>query len=146
MDLSKPIMISRDGQQFGPYSLQEARGYFLSGNIVPTDLAWDAQASIWIPIAEIPGITTTAPPVSVLHRRNTLKLILAGLGWWILLLVVSLWMLAFLAGLIAGLIYPSDPVNAGLAAGNMVKLPGTIVVTILVVWLIVTGKLPGTGK
>jgi len=34
------IFIVRDGQRYGPYSVDQVRGYLQSGELVPTDQAW----------------------------------------------------------------------------------------------------------
>jgi len=56
------IVISRDGQQFGPYSLSQVNGYLVSGHLKADDLAWDARRSAWIPLHRYPGAIVTQPP------------------------------------------------------------------------------------
>ena len=50
------IYISRDGQQFGPYSLEQAKQYLREGNLKQTDLACH-DGKNWIPLPKVPGIT-----------------------------------------------------------------------------------------
>src|SRR5262249_4420660 len=50
------IHISRDGQQYGPYTLDEVRAYLRTGQILPTDLAWYAGAAEWGPLSAVPGL------------------------------------------------------------------------------------------
>ena len=55
-----PIYIHRDGQQFGPFSVEQARDYLESGNLVAEDLAWFDGAPEWMPLGQIPGLLTPA--------------------------------------------------------------------------------------
>jgi uncharacterized RDD family membrane protein YckC len=50
------IHINRDGQNYGPYSLDEARQYLASGNLIETDLAWFEGAANWMPLSQVPGV------------------------------------------------------------------------------------------
>lgn len=54
------IHISRDGQQFGPYSLEQVQEYLASGQLLPTDLAWYEGAADWVPVTGIAGGAQTA--------------------------------------------------------------------------------------
>jgi uncharacterized RDD family membrane protein YckC/Tfp pilus assembly major pilin PilA len=58
------IHINRDGQNFGPYSLDEVRQYVASGNIVLTDLAWYEGAPGWVPLGQVPGVGPAARPAA----------------------------------------------------------------------------------
>ena len=51
------ITISRDGQQFGPYTLGDARAHLASGALQPTDLAWYEGAPGWVPLPDVPGMS-----------------------------------------------------------------------------------------
>lgn len=58
------ILINRDGNQFGPYSIPEAKRHFLSGNIVPTDTA-KVDGGEWLPVTTVLGIAPPPPkPIS----------------------------------------------------------------------------------
>ncbi len=62
------IYISRDGQQFGPYSLEQAKQYLREGNLKQTDLAChDGQN--WIPLPKVPGITQEPTPRATQPNR-----------------------------------------------------------------------------
>jgi hypothetical protein len=66
MDASTQIHISRDGQNFGPYSLEQTRHYVQSGQILPTDFAWYEGAQAWAPVSNIPELAVglpTPPPM-----------------------------------------------------------------------------------
>jgi hypothetical protein len=56
--------ISRDGQEFGPYSLSDVQRYVGTGNILLTDFALAEGATEWIPVAQVVG-TIAVQPVAV---------------------------------------------------------------------------------
>ena len=58
------IHILRDGQQFGPYSLEEINAFLADGSLLPSDQAWYEGAPEWIPLTEVPGVALLAQPVS----------------------------------------------------------------------------------
>lgn len=68
------IHILRNGQTFGPYSLDQAREYLASGNLVRSDLAWHNATGKWVPLDQIEGVapsgTTAELPVWVPPRRD----------------------------------------------------------------------------
>jgi hypothetical protein len=55
--------VSRDGQMYGPYTLEDLRRYLESGNVLLTDLAKSEDMPDWLPVAQILGMTNTATPV-----------------------------------------------------------------------------------
>ena len=64
------IHIQRDGEQFGPYTLQDLNTYLAQGALLPTDLAWWDGAPGWVQMNEVPGVvllgaTATDMPASV---------------------------------------------------------------------------------
>jgi len=64
--VSAQIHIERNGERFGPYSLEDANSHLASGTLQSTDLAWSDGMQSWVPIGQIPGIIITggsaAPP------------------------------------------------------------------------------------
>jgi len=56
------IHISRDGQEFGPYTSEQVQEYLASGNLVATDMAWHEGASDWYPITEVGGDVSAIVP------------------------------------------------------------------------------------
>lgn len=62
-----PYQISRDGQIYGPYTLEDLHRYVASGNILLTDLAKSEEMSDWVPVSQIlqpaaaPAAAYTAP-------------------------------------------------------------------------------------
>jgi hypothetical protein len=53
--------ISRDGQQFGPYTLAEVQRYVADGNILLTDLACSEGMDRWVTVREILGNIPVQP-------------------------------------------------------------------------------------
>jgi hypothetical protein len=49
--------VSRNGQMYGPYTLEDLKRYVASGNVLPTDLAKSEEMSAWLPVAQILGST-----------------------------------------------------------------------------------------
>ena len=45
--------VSRNGQFYGPYSLEELQRYLATGNVLSTDLAKSADMAEWLPVAQI---------------------------------------------------------------------------------------------
>ncbi|MEO6805275.1 MAG: DUF4339 domain-containing protein [Edaphobacter sp.] len=57
--------VSRNGQMYGPYTLEDLRRYVASGNVLPTDMAKSEDMPDWLPVAQIlgtPGTTAPTPP------------------------------------------------------------------------------------
>src|ERR1700748_2562916 len=53
------ILINKNGQQLGPYSVEDARAMVLSGQLSATDWACAEGGTGWIPLKDVPGF---APP------------------------------------------------------------------------------------
>jgi hypothetical protein len=54
--------VSRNGQMYGPYTLEDLQRYVSAGNILPTDMAKSEDMSDWLPVAQILG---TAGPAAI---------------------------------------------------------------------------------
>jgi GYF domain 2 len=54
--------VSREGQLYGPYTLEDLQRYVTSGNVLLTDLAKSEDMPNWIPVAQILGTAPAAPP------------------------------------------------------------------------------------
>jgi len=48
-----PYNVSRSGQMYGPYTLEELQRYIATGNILPTDLARRDGMAEWLPVQQI---------------------------------------------------------------------------------------------
>ena len=64
------IYIHRDGQQTGPYSLDDLKAQLDSGVFQPTDLAWYEGAADWAPVSSIPGVSATSNSLRVSVRKE----------------------------------------------------------------------------
>ena len=53
------IHILRDGQQFGPYTIEDINTFLSEGSLLTSDQAWHEGSEGWIPITEVPGVTFT---------------------------------------------------------------------------------------
>lgn len=47
--------VSRNGQMYGPYTLEDLQRYVASGNVLPTDMAKSEEMMEWLPVAQILG-------------------------------------------------------------------------------------------
>jgi hypothetical protein len=57
--------VSRNGQMYGPYTLEDLQRYVASGNILGTDMAKSEEMPDWLPVAQIlgaAGATSTTGP------------------------------------------------------------------------------------
>jgi len=54
--------ISRNGQQYGPYTLEDIQRYVATGNILPTDMAKNDEMTDWVPVSQLLPPTSTAAP------------------------------------------------------------------------------------
>jgi hypothetical protein len=59
--------VSRNGENFGPYTLEDLQRYLASGNVLPTDLAKGEDMAEWVPVSQILGVATTATPTAYPH-------------------------------------------------------------------------------
>lgn len=66
-NLPMQIHIDRGGQRFGPFSVEQINSHLADGTILPTDLGWTDGMAEWVPVINVPGVTTAtaaaaAPP------------------------------------------------------------------------------------
>jgi hypothetical protein len=54
--------VSRNGENYGPYTLEDLRKYVASGNITPTDMAKSDDMADWVPVSQILGMAAPAAP------------------------------------------------------------------------------------
>lgn len=59
-----PYTVSRNGQTYGPYTLEDLQRYVASGNILPSDMAKSEEMPDWLPVAQILGTPASIPPVA----------------------------------------------------------------------------------
>jgi hypothetical protein len=62
-----PYLISRAGQTYGPYTLEDLQRYVASGNVLLTDLAKSNEMADWLPVAQIlnPAAASAQPAAPV---------------------------------------------------------------------------------
>ena len=53
--------VSRNGQNYGPYTLEDLQKYVASGNVLPTDLAKSDDMPDWVPVSQVLGMAPSAP-------------------------------------------------------------------------------------
>ena len=93
------IYISRDGQQNGPYGIEDINAYLENGTLLPTDLACQDGMTEWVPISQIPGVTmpedsiaTPIPPSQPVPDGNKKKILIGiGAGMGLLALIAGIW-------------------------------------------------------
>lgn len=57
--------VSRNGQVYGPYTLEDLQRYIASGHVLLTDLAKSEDMPDWLPVSQVlsaQGVTAAAPP------------------------------------------------------------------------------------
>ena len=57
------IHVSRDGQQFGPYTPEDVQAYLADGSLLTTDLGWVEGTADWVPLPQLVS-GGAAPPGS----------------------------------------------------------------------------------
>ena len=60
------VSLNRDGQQMGPYTVEQINEYLAQGSLLPTDYAWHEGLPDWVPITQISGVGSAdaLPPFS----------------------------------------------------------------------------------
>jgi hypothetical protein len=53
--------VTRNGQNYGPYTLEDLQRYVASGNVLPTDLAKSDDMPEWVPVSQVLGIAPGVP-------------------------------------------------------------------------------------
>ena len=62
--LSMMIHVMRDGQQFGPYTLEDLNAYLAQGSLLSTDQAWWEGAPAWVAMDQVPGVQLPGVPMA----------------------------------------------------------------------------------
>ena len=66
-----PYTVSRNGQTYGPYTLEDLQRYVAAGNILPSDMAKSDEMPDWLPVSQILGTPTPVPPVAPTYTQPT---------------------------------------------------------------------------
>jgi hypothetical protein len=59
------FQVSRNGQTYGPYTLEDLQRYVASGNVLQTDLAKSEEMADWLPVSQILGNASPVTPAGV---------------------------------------------------------------------------------
>ena len=63
------IHVMRDGQQYGPYTLEDLNAHLAAGSLLPSDQAWYEGAPAWMPMNQVPGVVVPrAAPVAAVPQ------------------------------------------------------------------------------
>ena len=99
------IHIDRNGERFGPYSIEEINAYLAAGTLLPSDLAWKDGMTDWLPVHQISGVvaatgsvaTSVLPSqtVSIGNKKKILQGIAAVVG--LLAIGAGIWVFLFRA-------------------------------------------------
>lgn len=54
--------VTRNGQNYGPYTIEDLKRYVASGNILPSDMAKSDDMADWVPVAHVLGQTVGGAP------------------------------------------------------------------------------------
>jgi len=65
------IHIQRDGQQFGPYTLEDLNQYLAAGSLLSSDQAWYEGAQGWMHMDQVPGVVMPLPDFSSSGNTST---------------------------------------------------------------------------
>jgi hypothetical protein len=92
--------ISRDGQNYGPYTLEDLQRYVASGNVLLTDMARTEDGTEWVPVSQVLGTTAApgVPAVAGVPGAYAAPIVPAGVSaypdppnlHWALVLVISI--------------------------------------------------------
>ncbi|HWW23023.1 MAG TPA: DUF4339 domain-containing protein [Edaphobacter sp.] len=70
-----PYTVSRNGQTYGPYTIEELQRYVASGNILPSDMAKSDEMPNWLPVSQILGASAATqapiPPATPTYPQPT---------------------------------------------------------------------------
>ena len=58
------VTINRDGQQYGPYPIEDAAAHLATGGLLPTDWAWAEGMTDWAPLGEVVAAMQAPEPVA----------------------------------------------------------------------------------
>jgi len=93
------VHIDRNGERYGPYSIEEINAYLANGTLLPTDLAWQYGMTDWLPVSQISGVVmpgdpvaTPIPPSQPVPNGNKKKILIGiGAGMGLLALMAGIW-------------------------------------------------------
>lgn len=95
------VNILRNGQGFGPYTLEQVKAYLASGQLQATDLAWHQGLDRWMPLGELPALRPSPAP----NQSQSLNV-------KPLLIVAAIVLVVIVVGAVLVSTLPSSPRNA----------------------------------
>ena len=57
------IMLARDGQKYGPFTIDQVNSMLAAGKAAADDLAWVENTPEWVALATVPGVLRTPPAI-----------------------------------------------------------------------------------
>ena len=66
-----PYTVTRNGQTYGPYTLEDLQRYVASGNILPSDMAKSDEMPEWVSVAQLIGTPASVPPAASTYAQPT---------------------------------------------------------------------------
>ena len=123
------IYISRDGERYGPYNIEDINAYLVNGTLLPTDLAWQDGMTDWLSVSQISGVVmpessvATPIPLSQPVSTGSSKKVLIGI-------VAGLIFLAIMVGIWFFLI----PGRENMGTGAAIRQSMGVVALIAIIW------------
>ena len=77
--------VSHQGQQFGPYTVEQINQYLAQGTLDASSHVWDANANGWVEIRQLPGVALplqSIPTPTQPHLGKCLITIHRESGFW----------------------------------------------------------------
>lgn len=86
----------------GPFPLSEVNRQLAAGSLLLTDLAWYEGIPAWVPLSQVPGVSSTAPATGVAAAVAALAPGTAYAGFWIRLVayIIDAFILCVLVALL----------------------------------------------
>ena len=95
--MSGQYLIAREGEQSGPYTLEQIRQMQTDGQLLPSDIAWTEGQDDWLPISQIVDVAAPPPPpqapATPKSKRGVVVWIVRGIV--LVILVASIVLLIF---------------------------------------------------
>ena len=93
------VHIDRNGERYGPYSIEEINACLSNSTLLPTDLAWQDGMTDWLPISQISGVVipggsvaASAPSSQSVPNGNKKKILIGiGAGVGVLAIIAGIW-------------------------------------------------------
>ena len=127
------VHIDRNGERYGPYSIEDINAYLANGTLLLADLAWQDGMTDWLPVSQIPSVVIpggsvatpipTSQPVYTGSSKKVFIGIAAGMG--LLAIMVGIWFF---------LIPGRENMGTGAAIGQLIGKSMGVVALIAIIW------------